>query len=121
MAAASGQRTRTSSTTPASLGRVTAGRLHHQIERAVQRTFGATSGLRILVEISTREMLAAGASREAIRAVLADSVARHAAAPAADAAASATSDWQWETLTNSMYAWADQVCADMIPVQKSDR
>jgi hypothetical protein len=45
----------------------TARRIGHQIERSVQGTYGAHDGLRELVHLGAQQMLAAGASRDAIR------------------------------------------------------
>jgi hypothetical protein len=98
-------------TMPMSLHPQTARRLHNQIERALRHTYGATTGLRILVGLSTREMLGAGASKDQIRQALVDCVRSHALPHVQDAASKRTDEWSSEMLINSMIEWADQVCA----------
>ena len=96
---------------PVSFRPQTARRLHTQIERALRHTYGATTGLRILVGLSTRELLGAGASPEQIRQALVECVKSHALPHVQDATARRADEWQGETLINSMIEWADQVCA----------
>jgi hypothetical protein len=95
---------------PMTLGRQTERRLHRQIDRALRHTYAATTGLRILVGLSTRELLAAGASREQIRTAFVDSVRSHPLPQVEDASARATLDWQREMLINSMLEWSEHVC-----------
>jgi hypothetical protein len=91
----------------------TARRLHTQIERALRHTYGATTGLRILVSLSTRELLNAGASREQIRQAFVECVESHALPHVVDPASKRTDQWQGEMLINSMIEWADHVCTSM--------
>ena len=91
----------------------TARRLHNQIERALRHTYGATTGLRILVGLCTRELLHAGASREQIRQAFVECVESHALPHVVDPASKRTEEWQSEMLINSMIEWADHVCASM--------
>src|SRR5690349_14103116 len=86
-------------------------RLHNQIDRALRHAYAATTGLRILVGLSTREMLTGGASASQIREAFIECVRRHAMPVAEDTSTKLTTDWQREMLVNSMIEWADQVCA----------
>lgn len=54
-------------------------RLQNQLGRAFRECFGAEQGLRVLVKLATKQMLAAGASRESIQTVLTQVVATHSA------------------------------------------
>ena len=52
-------------------------RLHRQLDRAFQNSFGAENGLRVLVQLATSQMLATGAPRSAIEQALKRVVAEH--------------------------------------------
>src|SRR5262245_26920236 len=101
------------SRSPIALQPQTSRRLHNQIERALRRTYGATSGLRILAALSTRELLGACASREQIRQALVDSVHDHAPPPGdgGEVVSTSADEGQREMLVDSMVQWADHVCA----------
>lgn len=111
-------RRRTVSTTPITFNPMTAKRLHNQIERALRRTYAATTGLRILVGLSTREMLAAGASRDDIRRAVADCVLTHPLPVTNDQQTKATNEWQAEMLITSMLEWVDATCASAVGPQR---
>lgn len=62
----------------AGVSTATAHRIDQQIKRAIRHTFGAESGLRMLVKLGATEMLRAGATRDAVHKALEAHVDAHA-------------------------------------------
>ena len=59
-------------------------RLSNQIDRAFRGTYGARTGLRTIVQMVTRQMLVAGASRESIAQAMEELVLNHPARQVGD-------------------------------------
>jgi len=95
---------------PARLTTSLSRRLDNQIKRAYQHTYGARTGLRALVRQGTREMLAAGASRDAIRDAFAQCVSNHASGAPSDRNSVLTGESESVTLTELMLVWVEEVC-----------
>lgn len=96
---------------PARLTTSLSRRLDNQIKRAYQHTYGARTGLRALVRQGTREMLAAGASRDAIREAFAQCVLNHSSAAPSDRSSVLTGESESVTLTELMLVWVEEVCS----------
>ena len=79
--------------------------------RAFQHGFGAEQGLRVLVSLATRQMLATGASRRAIRSELTEIVRRH---PASAESRTRIIDGQQraDALTKMMLRWSDRTTGE---------
>lgn len=92
---------------PVKLPSSTARRICHQIDRSVQGTYGAHDGLHQLVHLGTQQLLAAGASREAIHSELVRCVSER---PPSDIPEPALSRQkaQLASLTEMMIGWSDE-------------
>jgi hypothetical protein len=89
--------------TSAGLSGSTELRLHNQLERALQQSFGAEEGLRVLVTLATTQMLASGCARTAIRSALSRIVSEH----QTEASSGNGGDLRAAALTAMMLKWSD--------------
>ena len=86
----------------------TARRIGHQIDRSVQGTYGAHDGLRELVHLGAQQMIAAGASREAIRREIALCVTERPPTEITAEPALSRHKVAMTELTKMMLTWADE-------------
>jgi hypothetical protein len=95
----------------------TARRIGHQIDRSVQGTYGAHDGLRELVHLGAQQMLAAGASREAVRREIGLCVTDRPPTEITAEPALSRHKAEMTKLTAMMLAWAEE-CAP-VPSSRS--
>jgi hypothetical protein len=89
----------------------TALRLHNQLERALQQSFGAEEGLRVLVTLATTQMMASGCSRTAIRNALSRVVSEH--QPGEVVLGRVAREQRAVALTAMMLKWSDSTSRSM--------
>jgi hypothetical protein len=90
----------------------TARRLNNQIARAFRGTYGARTGLRTIVRLTTRQMLQAGMPRDAIQRTLELCVLNHPARAVRDPHNIMTGESQSTTLAQLTRQWSDEVTLD---------
>ena len=84
-------------------------RLSNQIDRGYRRTFGATAGLRTIVESVAREMLRAGGSRDIVATAITNYLVDHPARLAAESSGTAADDFSASMLTQLVQRCVDEV------------
>jgi hypothetical protein len=89
----------------------TARRLSNQIARAFRGTYGARTGLRTIVRLTTQQMLLAGNSPDTIRRTLESCVLNHPARVLNDPQNIVTGETQSATLAQLTRKWSDEVLA----------
>lgn len=92
----------------------TARRLNNQIARAFRGTYGARTGLRTIVRLTTRQMLLAGTPRDAIQRTLETCVLNHPARLLGDPHNIVRGESQSTTLAQLTRQWSDEVALDAI-------
>lgn len=90
----------------------TARRLSNQIARAFRGTYGARTGLRTIVRLTTQQMLLAGTSRDSIQRTLESCVLNHPARVVSDPHNIVTGESQSTTLAQLTRQWSDEVTLD---------
>jgi hypothetical protein len=90
----------------------TARRLNNQIARAFRGTYGARTGLRTIVRLTTLQMLQAGTPRDAIQRTLELCVLNHPARLLSDPHNIVTGESQSTTLAQLTRQWSDEVTLD---------
>lgn len=90
----------------------TARRLNNQIARAFRGTYGARTGLRMIVRLTTRRMLQAGTPRDMIQRTIEQSVLNHPARAIRDPHNIMTGESQSTTLAQLARQWSDEVTLD---------
>lgn len=86
----------------------TARRIGHQIDRSVQGTYGAHDGLRELVHLGAQQMIAAGATRDAVRREIAMCVTDRPPTEITAEPALSRHKAAMIALTTLMVTWADE-------------
>lgn len=87
----------------------TARRLEHQIDRVFRQTYGARTGLQVLVQLATQQMLLAGASVETVRETLTRCVANRPTALTDEPNGATVAPADVAALTKAMLTWVDDV------------
>lgn len=93
----------------AGVSTATAHRIDQQIKRAIRHTFGAESGLRMLIKLGANEMLRAGATAEAVHAALEKHVDAHAGLGKPSLL---TGESRSDALRKLVMGWCDEACQD---------
>ncbi|MDB4878461.1 MAG: hypothetical protein JWM41_4907 [Gemmatimonadetes bacterium] len=92
----------------------TARRLNNQIARAFRGTYGARTGLRTIVRLTTHQMLQSGMPRDAIQRTLEQCVLNHPARLLSDPHNIVTGESQSTTLAQLTRQWSDEVTLDVV-------
>jgi hypothetical protein len=103
---------------PVRLTASTARRISHQIDRAVQGTYGAHDGLRELVHLGTNQMLIAGATRDIIRREISSCIADRCATDLPSDLARSRHAAAMAQLTTLMLGWTEE-CSLVTSMKKS--
>ena len=90
----------------------TARRLNNQIARAFRGTYGARTGLRTIVRLTTLQMLQSGTSRASIQRTIESCVLNHPARDLRDPHNIVTGESQSTTLAQLARQWSDEVTLD---------
>ena len=90
----------------------TARRLNNQIARAFRGTYGARTGLRTIVRLTTLQMLQAGTPRATIQRTIESCVLNHPARDVRDPHNIVTGESQSTTLAQLARQWSDEVTLD---------
>ena len=104
----------------AAVSTATAHRIDQQIKRAIRHTFGAESGLRMLIKLGAGEMLRAGATHQAVRHALEKHVDAHAGLGKPSLL---TGESRSDALRKLVQGWCDETCEEFFrsAEQKSAR
>lgn len=89
----------------------TAHRIDQQIKRALRHTFGAESGLRMLVKLGAHEMLRAGATPQAVCNALEKHVEAHSGLGKPSLL---TGESRSDTLRKLVLNWCEEACREQI-------
>lgn len=102
----------------AGVSTATAHRIDQQIKRAIRHTFGAESGLRMLIKLGANEMLRAGATPASVRTALEKHVDAHSGLGKPSLL---TGESRSDALRKLVVTWCDEACVEYADIATRKR